>query len=119
VATGRAARGAGALGKRPHQKITFEYVLLGGVNDDVASASLLADFIGELRHIVNVIPFNAWGDGPSPFVEPSTARIQAFTARLQERGCFVTVRRSRGRDVRAACGTLVSPSRRRPLALLP
>jgi 23S rRNA (adenine2503-C2)-methyltransferase len=92
--------------KRPHQKITLEYVLLGGVNDDVASADRLADWIGELRHIVNVIPFNAWGDERSPYREPTEASVRAFTGRLHERGSLVTVRRSRGRDVRAACGTL-------------
>jgi 23S rRNA (adenine2503-C2)-methyltransferase len=96
--------------KRPHQKITLEYVLLGGVNDDVESAERLADWIGDLRHIVNVIPFNAWGDERSPYREPDEERVRAFTARLYHRGCFVTVRRSRGRDVRAACGTLVVAS---------
>lgn len=95
--------------KRPHQKITLEYVLLGGVNDDVPSADRLADWIGDLRHIVNVIPFNAWGDDRSPYREPSEQTVRAFTARLHERGCLVTVRHSRGRDVRAACGTLAVP----------
>ena len=92
--------------QRPHQKITLEYVLLGGVNDDLTSADRLADWIGDLRHIVNVIPFNAWGDARSPYREPDEASVRAFTARLYGRGCLVTVRRSRGRDVRAACGTL-------------
>ena len=96
--------------KRPHQKITLEYVLLRDVNDDVASADRLADWIGELRHIVNVIPFNAWGDDRSPFREPTEESVRAFTARLHERGSLVTVRRSRGRDVRAACGTLAVSS---------
>jgi len=98
--------------KRPHQKITLEYVLLGGVNDDVESAERLADWIGDLRHIVNVIPFNAWGNERSPYREPDEEHVRAFTARLYQRGCMVTVRRSRGRDVRAACGTLVVPGRR-------
>ncbi len=93
--------------KRPHSKITMEYVLLADVNDDLDSADRLATWIGELRHIVNVIPFNAWGVA-SPYREPAPERLQAFAARLHERGCLVTVRLSRGRDVRAACGTLVS-----------
>lgn len=97
---------------RPHQKITLEYVLLGGVNDDDASAERLADFAAGVRHLVNVIPFNAWGDGASPYREPPHERIEAFVARLRARGCLVKVRRSRGRDVRAACGTLVSRSSR-------
>ena len=99
-----------ALGRwprRPHQKITLEYVLLADVNDDDDSAERLADFTGDLRHILNVIPFNEWGDAPSPYREPTAVRVDAFVARLRARGCLVTVRRSRGRAVRAACGTLV------------
>ncbi len=103
--------------KRPHQKITLEYVLLRGVNDDVESAERLADWIGDLRHIVNVIPFNAWGDESSPYREPSEESVRAFTATLYARGCLVTVRHSRGRDVRAACGTLAVPGGRRHLAM--
>jgi len=93
--------------KRPHQKLTFEYVLLDGINDGDDDAERLADFAGDFRSIVNVIPFNTWGV-PGPYREPSEERIRAFTARLHARGCLVTVRRSRGRDVRAACGTLVA-----------
>jgi 23S rRNA (adenine2503-C2)-methyltransferase len=92
--------------RRPHQKITLEYVLIDGVNDDPASADRLSDWIGGLRHVVNVIPFNAWAG--APYREPPEARVQAFVARLRARGCLVKVRRSRGRDVRAACGTLVA-----------
>jgi 23S rRNA (adenine2503-C2)-methyltransferase len=94
--------------KRPHQKITFEYVLLDGVNDRDDDAERLADFVGDLRHIVNVIPFNAWGALPARYQEPPEARVRGFVDRLRARGCLVTVRRSRGRDVRAACGTLVA-----------
>ncbi|MDB4942475.1 MAG: hypothetical protein JWP97_2009 [Labilithrix sp.] len=92
--------------KRPHQKITLEYVLLRGVNDDLASADRLATWAEGLRHLLNVIPFNAWAEG-SPFAEPTEEALQAFVKRLHDRGCLVTVRRSRGRDARAACGTLV------------
>ena len=96
--------------KRPHSKLTLEYVLLADVNDDLDSAERLAAWIGdEVRHLVNVIPFNAWG-AVSPYREPTPERVQAFAARLHERGCLVTVRNSRGRDVRAACGTLATAS---------
>jgi 23S rRNA (adenine2503-C2)-methyltransferase len=100
--------------RRPHQKITLEYVLLADVNDDDESAEKLAELAGDVRHILNVIPFNAWGDAPSPYREPAAERVDAFVARLRARGCLVKVRRSRGRDVRAACGTLVS----RPASLV-
>ena len=93
--------------RRPHQKITLEYVLLAGVNDDDESADRLAAWTGDLRHVLNVIPFNEWGNTPSPYREPSPDRIDGFVARLRAHGCLVKVRRSRGRDVRAACGTLV------------
>jgi 23S rRNA (adenine2503-C2)-methyltransferase len=92
--------------RRPHQKITLEYVLLEGVNDHLEDADALATFASDLRHLVNVIPFNAWGDSASPYCEPSQATIEAFVARLRSHGCLVTTRRNRGRDARAACGTL-------------
>jgi 23S rRNA (adenine2503-C2)-methyltransferase len=95
---------------RPHQKITLEYVLLAGVNDRDEDATALARWIGDLRHLVNVIPWNPWSDGPTAPIhrEPEGERLDAFVARLRAHGCLVTVRRSRGRDVRAACGTLVA-----------
>jgi len=94
--------------QRPHQKITLEYVLLDGVNDDLESAERLAAWIGDLRHILNVIPFNDWGAASSPYRAPSEEKVRAFVGRVHELGCLVTVRRSRGRDVRGACGTLVA-----------
>lgn len=90
--------------RRPHQKITLEYVLLEGVNDDLASADRLAAWTGDLRHVLNVIPFNAW-EG-APYREPGADAVAAFVERLRSHGCLVKVRRSRGRDVRGACGTL-------------
>ena len=92
----------------PEKKITLEYVLLAGVNDDDASADRLAAWVGDLRHVVNVIPFNEW-EG-APYREPTEDRIQAFCARLHAGGCLAKIRRSRGRDARAACGMLVQSS---------
>jgi 23S rRNA (adenine2503-C2)-methyltransferase len=97
---------------RPREKITFEYVLLEGENDSIDDAERLASYVGDLRHNVNVIPFNEHAS--SSFREPSEDGVQAFVKRLQERGCLVTVRRSRGRDVAAACGTLLTSSQRVP-----
>jgi 23S rRNA (adenine2503-C2)-methyltransferase len=101
---------------RPHEKITLEYVLMDrddgdrGVeaNDTTEDVERLAAFARGLRHVVNVIPYNAY-DG-ARFREPSEARVQRFVRGLQERGCLVTVRRSRGRDVSAACGLLATGS---------
>jgi 23S rRNA (adenine2503-C2)-methyltransferase len=89
-----------------HERFIFEYVLLGGVNDSVEDADRLAAWLGDLRrrHNVNLIPMNEHAQ--AVFLEPEEDRVQAFAKRLHEHGCFVTVRRSRGRDVQGACGQL-------------
>ena len=90
-----------------HERFLFEYVLLAGVNDTVEDADRLVEWLGDLRHRhnVNLIPMNEHVH--AAFREPAEERIQAFARRLHEHGCFITVRRSRGRDVQAACGQLV------------
>ncbi|WP_324717675.1 hypothetical protein U7230_05175 [Carboxydochorda subterranea] len=86
------------------RRVSFEYVLLAGINDSPAQARLLARRIeGMLAH-VNLIPYN-----PVPGVpfEPSDERAaQAFGATLKARGIAVTLRRPRGRRIDAACGQL-------------
>lgn len=90
-----------------HERLLFEYVMLAGVNDTLEDADRLVDWLGDLRHRhnVNLIPMNEHPH--SSFREPAEERLQAFARRLHQQGCFVTVRRSRGRDVQAACGQLV------------
>jgi 23S rRNA (adenine2503-C2)-methyltransferase len=90
-----------------HERILFEYVLLEGVNDTLEDADRLVAWLGDLRHRhnVNLIPMNEHPH--ADFREPDEERVQAFARRLHEQGCFVTLRRSRGRDVQAACGQLV------------
>ncbi len=90
-----------------HERLIFEYVLLAGVNDTLEDADRLAAWLGDLRHRhnVNLIPMNEHEH--STFREPAEDRVQAFAKRLHEHGCFITVRRSRGRDVQGACGQLV------------
>jgi 23S rRNA (adenine2503-C2)-methyltransferase len=89
-----------------HERLLFEYVMLAGVNDTLEDADRLAEWLGELRHrhTVNLIPMNEHPS--SAFAEPPEARVHAFASRLHGLGCFVTVRRSRGRDVQGACGQL-------------
>jgi 23S rRNA (adenine2503-C2)-methyltransferase len=96
---------------KPHEKLTVEYVLLDGVNDDLESADGVAAFAHGFRHNINVIPFN--GFEGSGYKEPDEARTDAFVKRLQSHGAFVTVRRSRGRDAAAACGQLVQLANKR------
>lgn len=97
------------------KRVTFEYTLIAGVNDDVALADALADLVGEFRPLVNLIPMN-----PIPFVDwqPSApAVIERFRARLVERGVKAEVREPRGRDIAAACGQLRNASAEASLAV--
>jgi 23S rRNA (adenine2503-C2)-methyltransferase len=87
--------------------MTFEYVLLDGVNDSPEDAVRLTRLLTGVRAKVNLIPFNAWeGSG---FRRPPLQRILAFQAILQEHGITATVRWSKGEDIGAACGQLKEP----------
>jgi 23S rRNA (adenine2503-C2)-methyltransferase len=92
-------------------RITFEYVLLAGVNDSPADARALATLLAGVKSKVNLIPLN---EAPGiPFERPSDAAIDRFARILSERGLTVSVRKSRGRDIRAACGQLIVDGQRR------
>ena len=93
------------------ERITFEYVLLDQVNDTPADARRLVTLLNGLRAKVNLIPLNA---APGiPFSRPSDERVNAFAQALADRGVTVMVRKSRGRDIRAACGQLIVEGPRR------
>ena len=96
---------------RKRSRITFEYVLLAGVNDSVEDARALARLLTGVRSKVNVIPLNAAAG--IPFERPSDEAIDRFAAILAERGVPVSVRKSRGRDIRAACGQLIVEGQRK------
>ena len=86
-------------------RITFEYVLLSGVNDTPADARRLVTLLAGIKAKVNLLPLNA---APGiPFERPSDERVNAFAKILADRGVTVLVRKSRGRDIRAACGQLI------------
>jgi 23S rRNA (adenine2503-C2)-methyltransferase len=86
------------------QRMTFEYVLLDGVNDTPQDALRLARLLKGIRAKINLIPFNDWeGSG---FSRPSLPRILAFQAVLLEQAITATVRWSKGEDIGAACGQL-------------
>ena len=89
------------------QRVFFEYVLLGGVNDSVEDAARLARLLRGVRAKVNLIPFNDW-DG-APFHRPPLPRILAFQTVLLDAGITTTVRWSKGEDIGAACGQLREP----------
>ena len=86
-------------------RITFEYVLLSGVNDTPADARRLVKLLDGIKGKVNLLPLNA---APGiPFDRPDDARVDAFAKILADKGLTVSVRKSRGRDIRAACGQLI------------
>jgi 23S rRNA (adenine2503-C2)-methyltransferase len=87
------------------RRITFEYVLLGGVNDAPDAARQLARLLAGVKSKVNLIPLNA---APGiPFERPSDTVVDRFARILAEHHLVVSVRKSRGRDIRAACGQLI------------
>jgi 23S rRNA (adenine2503-C2)-methyltransferase len=88
---------------RPWEKLTFEYVLLGGFNDSAEDARRVAKLVSNLRAKVNLIP---WNPGDLPYQKPDPARIEAFRGILNDKGIPVFVRYSRGQDVMGACGQL-------------
>ncbi|HEY6389458.1 MAG TPA: 23S rRNA (adenine(2503)-C(2))-methyltransferase RlmN [Candidatus Acidoferrum sp.] len=84
--------------------VTFEYVLLGGVNDSPEDARRVAKMMTDLGRVkVNLIP---WNPGALPYSEPTEESVLAFHKVLLDRGVPVFTRYSRGRDVMAACGQL-------------
>lgn len=90
---------------RKNRRISLEYTLINGVNDDEELARILADQVHGLTCFVNLIPFNPIPSQPDWKASPKR-RIEAFSATLDERGVPNAVRTPRGRDIAAACGQL-------------
>ena len=89
---------------RPWEHLTFEYVMLGGVNDSVEDARRVVRLLAPLKSVkVNLIP---WNPGELPYHESPPEKIEEFRRILVDRGVPAFVRYSRGRDVMAACGQL-------------
>ena len=89
---------------RPWEHLTFEYVLLEGINDADADARRVASLLRDLRAKVNLIPYNS---GPElPYRAPAFERVVAFQKILADRRIPTFIRISRGQDIRAACGQL-------------
>jgi 23S rRNA (adenine2503-C2)-methyltransferase len=86
------------------QRITFEYVLLGGVNDTLEDAQRLVQLLRGLRCKVNLLPFNEVPG--TPYHRPDEASVQRFQEYLLQHHISAFVRQSRGRDISAACGQL-------------
>ena len=90
---------------KKRSRITFEYVMLDGVNDTPEDARRLVALLSGIKAKVNLIPLNP---APGiPYKRPSDARVDRFAQILADRHITVSVRKSRGQDIRAACGQLI------------
>jgi 23S rRNA (adenine2503-C2)-methyltransferase len=98
------------------RRITFEYVMLKGVNDSPADAKALARLVAGIPAKFNLIPFNAWPG--APFECSSDDAMRRFAGILNDAGYTAPVRTPRGRDIMAACGQLRSASQRERAANL-
>lgn len=91
---------------RNGRRITFEYVLLAGVNDSLDDARRLADLVRGIPTKVNLIPYN---ENPGlGYAAPRPERVVEFQEALAARNLTVVVRKNRGRDISAACGQLAA-----------
>jgi 23S rRNA (adenine2503-C2)-methyltransferase len=86
------------------RRISFEYVMLAGVNDSLEDAGRLVRLLHGIRAKVNLIPFNPFPQ--AAFAGSSEAAMRRFQQRLLAAGVHATIRQSRGRDIQAACGQL-------------
>lgn len=92
------------------ERITFEYVMLKDVNDTDEDAKRLVRLLSGIKAKVNLLPLNEAAG--IPYERPSDVRVNRFAKIVADRGLVVSVRKSRGRDIRAACGQLITESTR-------
>jgi len=98
------------------RRITFEYIMLKGVNDSLADARQLLRLVKGLPAKFNLIPFNPWPG--SEFECSSMKDVKAFSDYIQDNGYSAPIRKSRGADILAACGQLRSESQRQKCSRL-
>ncbi len=90
-------------------RITFEYVMLHGINDTMDDAKRLVKILSELRAKINLLPFNEYPE--SPYKRPPEEWVRKFQKHLLDKGFVAVVRQSRGKDILGACGQLVTETR--------
>lgn len=90
-------------------RVTFEYIVFKDFNDGIQDARELADFCRKTTAKVNIIEYNPIEDGE--FKQTTPERLEAFVKHLESKGIIVNVRRSRGKDIDAACGQLVNKNK--------
>ena len=98
------------------RRITFEYVMLKGINDTPAEAKRLVDLLRPIPSKINLIPFNPWPG--SEYEVSDEATIRTFAEILEQAGYPTPIRRTRGNDILAACGQLRSDSERKRRSLV-
>jgi 23S rRNA (adenine2503-C2)-methyltransferase len=89
---------------KTRRRITFEYILIDELNDELHHADQLADLLENRDCYVNLIPYNAVME--NDYRRPSPERISAFFNHLMQRGILCTVRKELGHDIASACGQL-------------
>lgn len=94
--------------QKTQRKVTFEYVVWKDINDDEQHARALAKYCGKVASKVNIIEYNPIDDGA--FQQADPASLDMYERILNEKGIIVNVRRSRGKDIDAACGQLANKS---------
>jgi 23S rRNA (adenine2503-C2)-methyltransferase len=92
--------------RKTGRHLTFEYVLCAGINDDLTHARALAAFTNDIPSKINVIPFNRWPG--APYRPPGEKTLETFLKAAAEGPRIVTVRRSQGLGINAACGMLAA-----------
>jgi 23S rRNA (adenine2503-C2)-methyltransferase len=100
--------------QKTHNRITFEYILFYGFNDTLEDAEDLYKFTKEVPSKVNIIEYNPISEATYTSAAPDT--IDKFASYLEERGVVVKVRRSRGKDIDAACGQLANKNKTKATA---
>ncbi|MCE3259693.1 MAG: rlmN [Bacteroidetes bacterium] len=95
--------------KKTGTRPTFEYIVFKDFNDSLEDAQDLVNFCRKVKGKVNIIEYNPIGDGE--FQQTTRERLNAFTAFLEEHGIVCNVRRSRGKDIDAACGQLANKNK--------
>ncbi|MCK5118316.1 MAG: 23S rRNA (adenine(2503)-C(2))-methyltransferase RlmN, partial [Candidatus Latescibacteria bacterium] len=92
------------FGRATRRRVTFEYILINGVNDGPEDAKSLVNLLGEIPCKINLIPLNPIAG--SPLQRPAPERIERFRNFLLSHHFTVPLRESKGRDIAAACGQL-------------
>ncbi len=91
---------------KTREKLTFEYLLLGGVNDSLEHARELVKIMSKIKSKLNLIAYNPPASGDAPYKAPERGQVLAFEKYLWDRGVTAILRKSKGQDINAACGQL-------------